>query len=83
MHTNNKQINNRKTSQRHTALLYLLDVVVEAGLILVVEDALAFRAEVEAVQHVPKAAHLKKTIKVATHWMALVFRERQAFQYCC
>ena len=37
---------------------YLLDVVVEAGLKLVVEDALTLDAEVEAVQYVPETTHL-------------------------
>lgn len=36
----------------------LLDVVVEARLILVVEDPLALGVEVEFVYHVPEAAHL-------------------------
>lgn len=38
-----------------TCLLY---VVVEAGLELVVEDALTLDAEVEAVQYVPETTHL-------------------------
>ncbi len=38
--------------------MYLFDVVIEAGLELVVQDALALRAEVEPLQDVPVPAHL-------------------------
>ena len=54
----------KKNTRRHAAWLvwsaatHLLDVVVETGLELVVEDALTLYAEVEAVQHVPETAHL-------------------------
>lgn len=37
---------------------YLLDVVFEAGLELVVKNALALGAEVETLKNVPEAAHL-------------------------
>lgn len=43
-----------------SAATYLLDVVVKAGLVLVVQDALTLDAEVEAVQYIPEAAHLLK-----------------------
>lgn len=46
------------TTQKNKARTHLLHVVVEAGLELVVENALALRGEVETVKDISVTAHL-------------------------